>query len=545
MKSYIKTILLPGILFVFFLGLTGCQKDWLTEQPLSAISEGSFWTSESDAMLALTGCYRNNNFTLASYNNEHLCLTSATDDSHYKEGAVGDIYTGYFQPSDGQVVQSIWNRAYATIFKANYFLANIDKVNMDETKKAQITSEIRFIRAYEYYYMSIMYGGVPLITNVMTIEEANTQTRASYDDIVNFTVNELTEAAKDLPSTRPDSEKGRIVKGAALAVKGKLLMINKKWAEAAAAFKEVMDLNVHIIDPSYKDIFEEKGEASKEIILSANCLQGLYPNANNQTNYKPQVYGGYQECGPTQDLVNDFLMKDGLPIEVSPLYDPANPFDNRDPRFYYNLWLPEYTMWEGSLYLGHPDLTPDGIKTIFGATGYNFKKFSTEYYKGPLHDSGDDIIHFRYAEVLLGYLESKLEAGDAISQALLDQTINKLRLRESVNMPIVTELDQTKLRDIVRRERRIELCFEKDVRYIDIRRWGIFLQVCNVPIYGMKLTDDPDNYTDYPVGKTGEFRGCYKALDKTGSYKAGNALLPIPLYEIQINPKLTQNPDYI
>ncbi|RIH62772.1 RagB/SusD family nutrient uptake outer membrane protein [Mariniphaga sediminis] len=542
MKSYKKISIFPFLL-VYFLIFTGCN-NWLDEQPLSAISEASFWTSESDAMLALAGCYRQNNFTINSYNNEHLILTSNTDDSNYKESATGDIYTGYMRPSDWEVVRSIWLRAYKTIFKANYFLENIDRVEMDDVKKAEITAEVRFIRAYEYFYLSLMYGDVPLITKVLTISDANTQSRSLLEDIRDFCIDEFSTASVDLPATRPDDEKGRILKAASLAVKGRLLMIEKRWSEAASTYKEIIDMNAHIIDPRYKALFEESGENSKEIILSTNCMTSLYPNANNQTNYKPQMYGGYQECNPTQRLIDAFLMNDGLSIEESSLYDPEHPFDNRDPRFYANLFLPEYTVWEGKLYLGHPDLTSDGIKTMPGGTGYCFKKFATEFYDGGLHNSGDDIIYIRYAEVLLSYLESKLENGDNVTQELLDQTINKVRGREEVNMPSVTETSPDKLREIIRRERRVEFCFERHIRYMDIRRWGIYLEVMNRQIYGMKLTDDPDNYTDYPVEKVGKYRGHYKAFDKTGTITPGMELLPIPLYEIDINPELRQNTGY-
>ena len=150
----------------------------------------------------------------------------------------------------------------------------------------------------------------------------------------------------------------------------------------------------------------------------------------------------------------------------------------------------------------------------------------------------------RYAEVLLSYLESKLESGDAITQALLDQTINKVRGRAAVNMPPVTETDPTKLREIVRNEDRVEFATERLIRYMDIRRWGIYQQVMNQVFYGMKLTNDPANYTAYNVAKTGPYAGHLISLDKTGSIKPGYDLIPIPLTEIDINPALTQNPDY-
>ena len=72
-------------------------------------------------------------------------------------------------------------------------------------------------------------------------------------------------------------------------------------------------------------------------------------------------------------------------------------------------------------------------------------------------------------------------------------------------MPPVTETDQAKLRDIVRRERRVELCWEPFIRWMDIHRWGIASQVINKKFYGMKLTNDPAHYTAYPVDATGTF----------------------------------------
>jgi hypothetical protein len=364
------------------------------------------------------------------------------------------------------------------------------------------------------------------------------------DEVVNFAINELTDAANDLPATRPESERGRIVKAAALATKGRLLMIYKRWGEAVGAYKEIIDLKAHQIDPRYKALFEEAGETSNEIILSTICIAGLRGNPQNQLNYHPDMYGGYHETCPTQYLVDAFLMNDGLPIEESPLYDPDNPFENRDPRLYASIFLPEYTEFRGKLFLAHPDLTTSGLATLTGATGYCWKKYVTEDYNDAYNNSGDDIILLRYAEVLLSYLESKLENGDAITQELLDQTINLIRSRAEVNMPAVTETDPAKLRDIVRRERRVELCFERVIRYMDIRRWGLFPDIVNRKVYGMKLTDEPDSYTKYRVETVGKYRGHYIAVDKTGSFTADKALLPLPIYELNINKNLVQNPGY-
>ena len=540
MKIFNRIRIVSACILISIVSLSGCQKDLLDQQPLTDLSEGSFWSSEGDAMLALTGIY--NGSSVGSGNNsgnELLILSSMTDDSDYKNSKVGLIYSGYVISSDTQVAGSIWQRGYRTIFKVNYFLANVDKVKMDAVKKAQVIAEAKFLRAFEYWQLAVYYGGVPLVKKVLTVDESNNQVRATLAEVTDFAKTELLAAVKDLPTTRPASEKGRILKAAALAVKGRLELMDKKWGDAVKTYKDIIDLNEHIIDPRYKAIFEEKGENSKEVILSTNFIAGLFGNTKHQRNYTPDVYGGYQETNVYEELISSYLMKDGLPIETSPLYDAANPFANRDPRLYATVFLPEYTVFNGKKFTK----ANSAIGSLVGATGYGWKKYVTEGYSGDMGSSGDDVIHIRYPEVLLSYLEAKIENNEAITQALLDATINKVRGRAEVGMPNVTETDRTKLREIVRLERRIEFALEKDIRYMDIRRWGIWFNVIEQQFHGMKLTNDPATYTAAKVELTGKYRGHLLTINKKGSHKLGWALLPIPLTEIQLNPKLIQNPD--
>ena len=91
------------VIFILLVLLSGCKDGWLDEQPLAQLSEGSFWQSESDAMLALTGIYMGSNVGTNQYTNEDLIMSSMTDDSGYKNGAIGVIYSGYFTEGDGQI----------------------------------------------------------------------------------------------------------------------------------------------------------------------------------------------------------------------------------------------------------------------------------------------------------------------------------------------------------------------------------------------------------------------------------------------------------
>jgi hypothetical protein len=144
----------------------------------------------------------------------------------------------------------------------------------------------------------------------------------------------------------------------------------------------------------------------------------------------------------------------------------------------------------------------------------------------------------RYPEVLLSYLESKLEAGDAIDQALLDATINQVRGRTSVNMPAVKTTNAASLRTILRRERKVEFAFE-GLHYYDIQRWGTAATELNRQFTGMKLTNSPSTYKDFPVDNQG-----FYIYQKRNFVAGRNELWPVPQSEIDINPGLTQNPGY-
>src|SRR5690606_24701992 len=144
---------------------------------------------------------------------------------------------------------------------------------------------------------------------------------------------------------------------------------------------------------------------------------------------------------------------DGKSIQDSPLYDPKKPYDNRDPRMDMSIFIPGRTLWKGQLFVLHPDAGGAWRLTDRDWSGCGLKKFADEIHTTAINNYGVDYQMIRYAEILLGYLESKLEAGVVIDQNLLDISINRLRKRATVNMPSVTETNPAALREIVRRER--------------------------------------------------------------------------------------------
>src|SRR5690606_15323505 len=195
------------------------------------------------------------------------------------------------------------------------------------------------------------------------------------------------------------------------------------------------------------------------------------------------TWGGLNHMQFFQGFIDKFLMTDGKTIEESELYDPANPFENRDPRLYRTVALPGYSTFHGIKFYGHPDTLKQFGQFGAHVTGYGFNKLWSHTFTGNRDAYGADIRLIRYAEVLLSRLESELEAGTSITQDLLDNTINKVRQRAAVNMPPVTTADVAELREIVRNERAVELACEGGIRYWDLKRWNIAHEVLTGNFY--------------------------------------------------------------
>ncbi|MDR1602206.1 MAG: RagB/SusD family nutrient uptake outer membrane protein [Tannerella sp.] len=525
--------------------LTGCVN--LDKDPLDSLSTGTFWKTESDAMLGLTGVYKvvgglsQQNWDLWS---QLACLylfEATTDNGFEKDNHVTDFNNGSLA-STYSPVSGLWANTYTHISRCNNFINNIDAVQMNSGKSAEMKSEARVIRAYDYFHLAFYWGDVPFTTQILTVNEANSISRTAKSEVMDFVIKELQESIPQLPATRPDDEYGRITKGGALAILGRVLMAEKRWAEARDVYKQIMDLNIYIIAPNFKEIFIEKGETSKEHILVSVRMQDLYgtPMLRGCHGFD---YGGYHWFSPYNELIEEFECIDGKPVTESPLYDPENPYENRDPRLYISIGINGLTVFKNKLYISHPDSSAVKYQdqvTRRPWSGYLLHKFSDGDYAGDITQYGGDFPMIRYAEVLLSYLESCIESGVPITQDLLDATINKVRGREEIQMPPVTETDPVKLTVILRRERRVELAWE-GLRLYDLFRWRIAHDKLKGTFTGMKVcpASEAANYKTVKVDAKG-----YYFCEETYFRENVDYLWPVPQSERDVNPNLTQNPGY-
>ncbi|SCD18944.1 SusD domain-containing protein [Proteiniphilum saccharofermentans] len=533
-----------GILLFFAMLIPGCVS--LDKDPLDSLSTGTFWKTETDAMLGLTGIYHNPHLQQSNYNfwSQLGCLylfEATTDNGFEKDNHVTDINNGSLASTYG-AINNAWVDAYQKISRCNNFIDNIDAVQMNPDKLAEMKAEAKVIRAHDYFYLAFYWGDVPLTTHVLTVNEANNIFRTPKNEVMDFVIKELQEAIPLLPVIRPDDEHGRITKGGALGILGRVLMSEKRWEDAKDVYEQIINMGIYIIDPRFKEIFEEKGESSKEHVLVSVRMEDVYgtPMLRGCHGFD---FGGYHWFSPYNELVEEFECIDGKPITESPLYDPEDPYTNRDPRLYKTIGINGLTVFKGKLYISHPDSSAVKYQdqvTRRPWSGYLLHKFSDGDYTGNITQYGGDFPMIRYAEVLLSYLESCIESGMPITQNLLNATINKVRGREEVQMPPVTETDPAKLTTILRRERRVELAWE-GLRLYDLFRWRIAHVKLKGTFTGMKVcpASEAASYKTVKVDSKG-----YYFCEETNFRENVDYLWPIPQSERDVNPNLTQNPGY-
>ncbi len=554
-----------AILLLAFLA-TACSKGYLEKKPLDGPSAASFYSNKDELMMGLMGCYRQLNFPGGGAGVEAggpwpLLLETCTDLSWQRIGNdLQQIGNGTHNTDNGFSL-GFWSNFYKGIARCNFLLDNIHKLNgiVDNTLLAKVTAEARFIRAVHYHYLVELFGDVPLITKTQSLEEAQVP-RVAKSEVVDFIIKELTEVEVDLPLNQDIINNGRATKGAAIGYLARTALYNKRWDIAATAAKRVMDLNKYRIEDNYANLFRYSGKSNREVIFSLQYLRPLLTHTTTRTQGL-RLVGGVSTVVPYQNAVDAYDMVDGLAIDKSPMYDASQPYVNRDPRLGYSIALPGTTVM-GFLFQPHRDslqtwnynTTPatrvsntDAINAFATFSGYLWRKYLDEADKDFIRDSQLDVILMRFSEILLIYAEAMIE-NNTIDNSVYD-AINAVRGRASVNMPLITTgKTQQQLREIVRKERRIEFGNE-GLRLFDIRRWQIAEKVMSGPYYGKPPKGlaanapaiDVDGHADYSlVTNLSEMRIIEnKLFNKNRDY-----LWPIPNIDVLSNAKMVQNQGY-
>ncbi|UII25429.1 RagB/SusD family nutrient uptake outer membrane protein [Fulvivirga maritima] len=513
-------------IILIFLGVavffSSCDTDdFLDQQPMDEVSGEAYWQTIDQAQSALDNGYR---YLRDDY--YRMVISATTDDSYSWSDWPTDakfVGTGTATTTAGYF-SHYWSTNFRIVSSSNFLLDNIDNIEGDEASLNEIRGQALTLRAYAYQQLIALFGDVPRVEHVPSPEELY-PTLTSREEIANWIVDDLTQAAEYLPVSY-EGESGRVTRGVALAIKARVLLYEGDWQRAAEAAQEVMDLGAYSIDDDYLSLFDGTNKGSTEIIFAAQYSTNS-KNAIATWVGGPAV-GGWSQIVPLQSLIDAYEMTDGQTIDESPLYDSSNPFDNRDPRLSLTVILPGGVV-NGSV-VDVTDTTSGNINVI-GAnnaspTGYYYRKYVADDISGDWDQrSYNDEILIRYAEVLLTYAEAKIEAGQ-IDGTVLD-AINQVRQRQGVEMPAVTTTSAAELREIVRRERRVEFALEEH-RLFDIRRWRIAEDVMPGNVYGI-LNDFDERRGDY---------GQHILIEERYFDPSKDYLWPIPQQEMDLNENL-------
>ena len=575
--------------------MTSCQKELLDTQSLTEYSEKDVWNDPALAQLVVNRLYKEFDFV---FTEGMKC--GLVDESNQTFAGLNFDYPTIspdYLPNRGNSFLS-WPSYYKSIRDCNMFFEKKDQIKWQtslvdgKTQEERMTGEVTFIRAFLYSYLVNYYGGVPLVTKTYGLADDFKVSRNTYAECIQFISDECDKAAALLPDVQSGVNDGRATRGAALALKARTLLFAasdlyntpvfadyshpeflgytdgdriSRWQAAKDAAKAVIDMNQYHLYKGNPGPTDDISQNIVELFTLKKTEEDIFvkyigPLADTRGYGRfttPNGFGGTSTITLIGELVDDYEMKDGSKFSWDNPEQAAEPYKNREPRFYANV------SYEGSKLKPRPanavGYDPVGViqagvwqkwqnnqmvevwgldtrKGVFaphngGYTGYYSKKMFDVSVNQAFDPQTVPWRYMRYAEVLLNYAEACIELGE---DAEARTYINMIRTR--AGQPAVTESGSA-LRARYRHERRIEMTLE-DHRFYDVRRWVIGPEAYH-PIHGVSIVYklQPDHTTATVPTITPVVVGDRKWVKKSYYF-------PIPRSEMNKNDLLIQNPDY-
>ncbi|WP_205509693.1 RagB/SusD family nutrient uptake outer membrane protein [Longitalea arenae] len=540
---------------VFIIAFAGsCNRDFLDTKPLDRVPSEDAWKDGALAEAFITGIYTGlgqggfDEQMLASLSDEALFTHPSRGINVVNEGTLNPSNIGWVNANYRWGKDAGNNDMYAKIRQANLALENLRTASFDDPPlNERLQGEAHFMRAFYYHQLVRYYGGVPLITRSYGLGEDYSVTRNTWQECVDFIIKECDSAIQQLKGKA--MPQGRASELAAMALKSRMLLYaasdlhdiptarsksgligayanpellgyvsgdrKARWTAAKNAAKAVMDaastlgykMNLHAPvsaaegKKNYISLAMGGGSKSGDVdkLAESEILFGRYWT-NSKDEYAgmyvgltngPNGYHNWAGNTPVQQLVDDYEMMDGSKFDWNNPAHKAQPYNNRDPRFYASIlydgadWKPRDKIsgnvdpanqiqtgkydQGGGQFLAGLDTRNSSIENWNGSwTGYYMRKFI---------DPDPNIVDnttrqtipwpfFRYTEIVLNYIEACIELGEDL-EALT--WLNRIRYR--AGMPAVNETGAA-LEQRYWNERRVELAFEEH-RYHDCRRWMI------------------------------------------------------------------------
>ncbi len=594
MKNINYTRIIYSVISLFILMQLSSCEDFLDKQPMDQYGEEAVWSDP-----AMMEHFVNNIYWYIGHSFDRPMVGVFTDESMFDPGSDaghGNVMKSLITPSDYGVFDT-WNRTqkmrwehhYKYIRACNLFLDQVEKRTYSDIDfKNRLTGEVYFLRAYHYHNLIFLYGGAPIIKNAYGLKDDFLATRNSFEECIDFIAEDCDKAAELLPLNQTGSKFGRATKGAALALKARVLLYaasdlynsnaswagsysnpelvgyvggdrTARWRDAKNVAKSVIDLGVYSlykgepalgdsIAKNYDEVFTSK-QTSEDIFIRNFTESNQHWTMNIGQQNLPAGYKGWANVRPINSMVDDFEMADGSKFDWNNPVHKANPYKNREPRFYVDIFYDgakwrqrpadviasdpigivqtgKYEQADGT-WIGGLDALDNPVTTWNGTyTSYYLRKFQDISVDAPKVRTTTPWRFIRYAEVLLSYAEACVELSE------FDEARKYINIiRKRAGLPEVVA-DNNELREKLRHERKIELMFE-DQRFFDIRRWMIAPDVI-VDAYGLDIK--------YHYGEDNPTYDIIHVQER--DWKDRFYFFPIKLDEMNRNEMLVQNPLY-
>ena len=476
-KQYIPLLAAGLLLFA------SCNDSFLERTPKDRHSDASFWKDGNDAQSYVNGIY----LYLVQPENHTIMTDCYTDNAVpvHVGAEQGALSAGTSTSSNPHFLQ-LWNDAYQGIRRCLVYKEKITDIQMNDKDKAQLTAEVQFLEAFFYSTLLKYMGGVPVLDHPLALNETM-PARKTAEETYDYIVGLLDKAAPNLPMKRAVVDHGKPSAGACYALKARVAFYAHKYDVAEEAAAKVMASKQFKLYDNYGDLFQPVAETCDEILFDREYIEN--PKNSKEGSkiglfFAPIMMGGWEALSPTQDMVDAYPCTDGKSIKESPLYNPAKPFENRDPRLAFSI------LWKGAQIAGKAyDIKQlgDGSHT---RTGYCMRKYMNPENDGINNYDWTNFIYIRYAEVLLTFAEARNERLGAPDQQVYD-AVNEVRQRPSVNLPALPAgLNKDQMRTAIRLERRLELAFE-GIHLFDTRSYKTTEKEVTKPVMGVDDSGKP------------------------------------------------------
>jgi starch-binding outer membrane protein, SusD/RagB family len=471
----------------------GCQPE-LNLAPISNKSTATFYKTEADASTALTAAYSVLQTSIYIAETILTPTTVASDDGvpFLTGNADRRALWTYNISTNNTWTSAPWASSYSGIQRANVVINNVPQIKMNTSLRDRYVAEAKFLRALHYFNLVRFYGGVPLVSEEVTILENAQISRASVEEIYKFIEKDLLEAETVLPNAYPVSEAGHATKGSANGLLSKVYLTwagtfkgSEYWSKAAAKAKEVIDGGNYDLWQNFDEAFEIKNRGGKESVFEVTYVTDVL-GQQHSTYWAPRgaayVPGnGFGTIRVSKSLWESFSPTDKRISGSFLTNDIRNPavkltVENPDPSLALSFWK-------------LTDLT----SKVFGGNGKSFP-------------------YMRFSEVLLIFAEALNEVSNGPTSEAY-KAINRVRTRAGLSD--LSGLSQAQFKDAILLERRLELSHEGH-RWFDLVRTGRLLEAVSKEV----------------------------SFGRNPTIKAHHVLFPIPQREIDANSKLVQNAGY-